>query len=148
MTPSGSLHWAVSVALTAAPSAPSPPKTGCRATASTVCLRIREDISGSAPTKVWALYDGRLFQTIKSPHIKPICRILEDRDGTFWLGTIVGSIIRYRPRQTPPLMRLSRVTTDQVYENVEDVCLSTVGQPVVFEYKGLSFSTHPPRHAL
>ena len=90
-----------------------------------------------------AQYDGRLFQTIKSPHIKPICRILEDRDGTFWLGTIVGSIIRYRPRQTPPLMRLSRVTTDQVYENVEDVCLSTVGQPVVFEYKGLSFSTHP-----
>ena len=90
-----------------------------------------------------ALYDGRLFQTIKSPHIGPVCRILEDRDGTFWLGTIVGSIIRYRPRQTPPLMRLSRVTTDQVYENVEEVCLSTVGQPVVFEYKGLSFSTHP-----
>ena len=90
-----------------------------------------------------ALYDGRLFQTIQSPHIGPVCRILEDRDGTFWLGTIVGSIIRYRPRQTPPLIRLIRVITDQVYENVEDVCLSTVGQQVIFEYKGLSFSTHP-----
>ena len=92
-------------------------------------------------------YDGRLFQTIKSPHIGPVCRILEDRDGTFWLGTVVGSIIRYRPRQTPPLIRLTRVATDQVYENLEDVCSSTVGQPVVFEYKGLSFST-PPRDML
>ena len=90
-----------------------------------------------------AQYDGRLFQTIQSPHIGPVCRILEDRDGTFWLGTVVGSIIRYRPRQTPPRIRVTEVITDQVYENVEDICLSTVGQPVVFEYKGLSFSTHP-----
>ena len=90
-----------------------------------------------------ALYDGRLFQTIKSPHIGPVCRILEDRDGAFWLGTVVGSIIRYRPRQTPPLIRLIRITTDQVYENVAEVCSSTAGQPVVFEYKGMSFSTHP-----
>ncbi len=87
-------------------------------------------------------YDGQLFQTVQSPHIGPVCRILEDRDGTFWLGTTVGSIIRYRPQQTPPLIRLIRITTDQVYENVEDACSSTVGQPVVFEYKGLSFSTH------
>ena len=90
-----------------------------------------------------ALYDGRLFQTIKSPHIGSVCRILEDCDGTFWLGTVVGSIIRYRPRQTPPLMRVTGITTDQVYENVEEVCSSTAGQPVVFEYKGMGFSTHP-----
>lgn len=90
-----------------------------------------------------AQYDGRLFQTIKSPHIGAVCRILEDRAGTFWLGTVVGSIIRYQPRQTPPRIRLIRVTTDQVYENVEEVYLSTAGQPVIFEYKGLSFSTHP-----
>ncbi|MDE2741820.1 MAG: sigma 54-interacting transcriptional regulator, partial [Gemmatimonadota bacterium] len=89
-----------------------------------------------------ALYDGRLFQTIQSPHIGPVCRILEDRDGTFWLGTIVGSIIRYRPRQTSPQIRLIRVITDQVYQKT-DVCRSTVGQPVIFEYKDLSFSTHP-----
>ena len=94
-----------------------------------------------------ALYDGRLFQSIQSSHIGPVCRILEDRDGTFWLGTTVGSVIRYRPRQTPPRMRLIRVITDQVYESVADVCSSTVGQPVVFEYKGLSFST-PPRDML
>ena len=90
-----------------------------------------------------AQYDGRLFQIINSPHIGLVCRILEDRDGTFWFGTVAGSIIRYRPRQTPPRIRLIRVTTDQVYENLAEVCSSTVGQPVVFEYKGLSFSTHP-----
>ena len=87
-------------------------------------------------------YDGRLFQTIKSPHIGPVCRIFEDRDGTFWLGTTVGSIIRYRPQQNPPLIRLIRVITDQVYQKA-DVCRSTVGQPVIFEYKDLSFPTHP-----
>ena len=90
-----------------------------------------------------AQYDGQLFQTIQSPHIDPVCRILEDRDGAFWFGTTVGSVIRYRPRQTPPRIRLIRVITDQVYENLEEVCSSTVGQPVVFEYKGLGFSTHP-----
>ena len=90
-----------------------------------------------------AQYDGRLFQTIKSPHIGPVCRILEDRDGTFWFGTVVGSVIRYRPRQTSPLIRLIQVTTDQIYESPKEVCRTTVGQQVVFEYKGLSFSIHP-----
>ena len=94
-----------------------------------------------------ALCDGRLFQAIKSPHIGPVCRIFEDRDGTFWLGTVVGSVIRYRPRQTPPRIRLIRVTTDQVYETVADGCQATVGQPVVFEYKGIGFAT-PPRDML
>ena len=87
-------------------------------------------------------YDGRLFQTINSPHIGPVCRILEDRDGTFWFGTVPGSVIRYRLRQTPPRIRLLQVIADQVYENpAEEVLLSTTDQQVIFEYKGLSFST-------
>ena len=94
-----------------------------------------------------AQYDGQVFQTIKAPHIGPVCRIFEDRDGTFWFGTVVGSVIRYRPRQTSPRIRLTRVTTDQVYETLADGCSSTVGQPVVFEYKGLGFAT-PPRDML
>jgi len=87
-------------------------------------------------------YDGRLFQTIKSPHIGLVCRILEDRDGTFWFGTAIGSVIRYRLRQTPPRIRLLQVMAGQVYEHpAEDVILSTTDQQVTFEYKGLSFST-------
>ena len=87
-------------------------------------------------------YDGRLFQTINSPHIGLVCRILEDRDGTFWFGTVLGSVIRYRLRQTPPRIRLLQVIADQVYEDpAEEVILSTTDQQVIFEYKGLSFST-------
>ncbi len=88
-------------------------------------------------------YDGLLFQTIKSPHIGPVLQILEDRDGTFWFGTALGSLVRYRLRQIPPIVRLIQVVVDQVYENLEEVILSTTDQQVIFEYKGLSFSTHP-----
>ena len=90
-----------------------------------------------------AHYDGQLFQTINSPHIGSVCRIFEDRDGTFYFGTIMGSIIRYRLRQTPPQIRLLQVIADKVYENSKEVIVSTAGQQVIFEYKGLSFSTHP-----
>ena len=88
-------------------------------------------------------FDGQLFQTINSPHIEPVCRILEDRGGTFYFGTILGSIIRYRQRQTSPRIRLLQVIADHVYEDLEEVIVSTAEQQVIFEYKGMSFSTHP-----
>ena len=88
-------------------------------------------------------YDGQFFQTIKLPHIGSVCQILEDRDGTFWFGTTLGSIIRYRQRQTPPQIRLLKVIADEVYEDLEESIVSTTEQQVIFEYKGLSFSTHP-----
>ena len=87
--------------------------------------------------------DGQLFQTINSPRIGPVCQILEDRDGAFWFGTVQNSLVRYRPRQTPPTVRLLQVVADKIYENPEEVIVSTAGQQVFFEYKGLSFSTHP-----
>ena len=88
-------------------------------------------------------FDGQLFQTINSPHIGPVCRILEDRDGTFYFGTILGSIIRYRQRQTSPRIRLQQVIADKVYEDLEEIIVSTAGHQVIFEYKSMSFSTHP-----
>ena len=88
-------------------------------------------------------YDGQLFQTIKLPHIGPVSQILEDRDGTFWFGTALNSLVRYRLRQNPPVIRLLQVTADQVYENLKEGILSTTEQSVIFEYKGMSFSTHP-----
>ncbi|MCY3870220.1 MAG: sigma 54-interacting transcriptional regulator [Gemmatimonadetes bacterium] len=87
-----------------------------------------------------AHYDGQLFQTIKSPYIGSVSQILEDRDGNFWFGTVQSSLVRYRQRQTSPQIRLLQVNADHVYENI---ILSTAGQQVIFEYKGLSFSTHP-----
>ena len=88
-------------------------------------------------------YDGQLFQTINSPHIGPVCRIFEDRDGTFYFGTLMGSIIRYRLRQTSPRIRLQQVIADKVYEDLNEGIVSKTDQNVIFEYKGLSFSTHP-----
>ena len=88
-------------------------------------------------------YDGQYFQTINSPHIGSVSQILEDRDGAFWLGTTLGSIIRYRQRQTLPQIRLLQVIADQVYENLQEGIVSKTDQNVIFEYKGMSFSTHP-----
>ena len=88
-------------------------------------------------------YNGRHFQIIKSPHIGLVCHIFEDRDGNFWFGTVQGTIIRYRLRQATPVVRLLQIVADQVYENPQDIIVSTTDQHVTFEYKGLSFSTHP-----
>ena len=88
-----------------------------------------------------AHYDGQLFQTINSSHIGPVCQIFEDRDGNFWFGTILGSIIRYRLRQTLPRIRLLQVIADKIYENSEEVIVSKTEQNVIFEYKGLSVFT-------
>ena len=87
--------------------------------------------------------DGQLFQTINSPHIGPVCQILEDRDGTFWFGTVQNTLVRYRQQKTPPQIRLIQVIADEVYEDLQEDILSTTDQNVIFEYKGLSFSTHP-----
>lgn len=88
-----------------------------------------------------AHYNGQLFQTINSPHIGPVFRILEDRDGSFWFGTVLGSIIRYRQLKTPPRIRMLQVVADQVYENLEEDIVSPAAQQVIFEYRGMSFST-------
>ena len=90
-----------------------------------------------------AHYNGQLFQTIKSPHIGPVLQILEDRDGNFWFGTLSKSLVHYRQQKTPPQIRLLQVIADKVYENLKEGIVSTADQHVIFEYKGLSFSTHP-----
>ena len=86
-------------------------------------------------------YDGRLFQTIKSSHIGPVYQILEDRDGTFYFGTVLNALVRYRRQKNPPQIRLFQVVADQVYENPQDVITCTTDQQVIFEYRGQSFST-------
>ena len=88
-------------------------------------------------------YDGQLFQTIKSSHIGPVLKILEDRDGAFYFGTAQNTLVRYRQRQTTPRVRLLQVVADQVYENPQNIIVSTTDQQMTFEYKGMSFSTHP-----
>ncbi len=86
------------------------------------------------------------WQTYSIPDGLPSVRIqhiAEDSDGYLWFGTIQNTLVRYRPRQTPPTVRLLQVIADKVYENLKEVVSSTPDQNVTFEYKGLSFSTHP-----
>ena len=90
-----------------------------------------------------AHYNGQLFQTIKSPHIGPVLQILEDRAGDFWFGTAQNTLVRYRQRQTTPRVRLLQVVAGQVYESPKEIIVSTTDQQMTFDYKGLSFSTHP-----
>ena len=88
-------------------------------------------------------YDGQLFQTIKSPHIGPVLQILEDRDRAFWFGTVQNTVVRYRQQKKSPQIRLIQVVAGQVYENLQEGIVSTIDQDIIFEYKGMSFSTHP-----
>ena len=88
-------------------------------------------------------YNGQLFQTIKSPHIGQVLKILEDRDGAFWFGTAQNILLRYRQRHIPPQVRLIQVVAGRVYENLKEDIVSTMEQDIIFEYRGLSFSTHP-----
>ncbi len=44
-------------------------------------------------------------------------------------------------KKNPPQIRLLQVVADQVYENPEDIILCTTDQQVIFEYRGLSFTT-------
>jgi len=93
-----------------------------------------------------AHYDGQAFQTIYSPHIGPTLRIVQARDGSFWLAT-VSSVVRYTPGRTPPRVRVLRTIADQVYQDVESVEVTAISRQVIFEYKGMSCRTHP-RHML
>ena len=88
-------------------------------------------------------FDGQLFQTIKSLHIGPVLQIIEDRDGAFWFGTVQNTVVRYRQQKKPPQIRLIQVVAGQVYENLKEGIVSTIDQDIIFEYKSLSFSTHP-----
>ena len=107
---------------------------------------LREDQQGHlwiGTNRGVAHYDGQFFQTINSPHIGPVWQILEGRDGALWFGTVQNTLVRYRRQKTPPQIRLLQVIADEVYENPQEDIVSTTDQQVIFEYKGLSFSTHP-----
>jgi len=59
-------------------------------------------------------YDGHIFQTIRSPHIKSTNAIIQDRRNRFWFGTING-VIRYTIDPTPPDVRILHVVADRIY---------------------------------
>ena len=87
-------------------------------------------------------YDGQYFQTIRSPHLSSVTSIIEDHSGHFWFAAL-HHVVRYTPSVTPPKIRILRVLADQTYEDVEHIEISSETHQIIFEYKGMSFRTHP-----
>ena len=91
-------------------------------------------------------FDGQRFQTVRSPYLTSVTAIVEDRDGYFWFAAL-HHVVRYAPGDVAPKCRVRRVIADQVYQNPERVELATEYHQVIFEYKGISYRTHP-KHML
>jgi len=87
-------------------------------------------------------YDGQIFQTILSPHIGLTRKIIESSDGSLWFAT-GPNLLRYTPGHFPPKIRMLQITTDQVYRQVDDTPITSTAHQVTFEYRGMSFRTHP-----
>ena len=92
-------------------------------------------------------YDGQVFQTLThrdglaSNSVEQA--MIQDRDGDIWISTENG-LTRYRPPAPwPPPVFIEAVVVDRRYEGVTELAIpSTVGL-TVFEFRGISFKTHP-----
>jgi DNA-binding NtrC family response regulator/streptogramin lyase len=87
-------------------------------------------------------HDGHVFQTIRSSYIGPSNAIVEDRRGHFWFATLQG-LVRYQPNTLTPRARMTQVIADRIYSGEAPLHFSTSTPQAIFEYKGLSFRTHP-----
>ena len=87
-------------------------------------------------------YDGHIFQTIRSPHIKSTNAIIQDRRNRFWFGTING-VIRYTIDPTPPDVRILHVVADRIYNLSGSIDIYVSNPQITFEYTGLGFRTEP-----
>lgn len=91
-------------------------------------------------------YDGKVFQALNNLTSSSVWTLYEDREGRIWMETRPYCTY-YRPLEIPPLVRVLRVVADRIYEGEAAVECTVSKEPVVFEFKGLSFRTHP-RHML
>ncbi|MBI2505017.1 MAG: sigma 54-interacting transcriptional regulator, partial [Candidatus Latescibacteria bacterium] len=87
-------------------------------------------------------YDGSIFQTIRASCLGPANRIIEDRGGQFWFATGNG-VTCYMATRIPPRIRIHSVIADRIYQGVEKVTITAATRQLMFEYKGISFRTHP-----
>jgi transcriptional regulator with AAA-type ATPase domain/ligand-binding sensor domain-containing protein len=87
-------------------------------------------------------YDGQRFQTIRSPLLSSVTSIVEDHNGHLWFAAL-HHVVRYQPSTTPPKCRIVRVLADQWYKSTDQVEITADNHQVIFEYKGMSFRTHP-----
>ena len=90
-------------------------------------------------------YDGLVFQSLsrKDGLVHDTIRhILQARHGELWIGT-EGGLTRYRPRHTPPAVRVTDVVADRRYGPVPEIHLPVSQKLLAFEFRGWSWTTRP-----
>ena len=96
-----------------------------------------------------SIYDGLVFQTVSRRDglvSDGAGRIIQDASGDIWIGSDAG-VTRYRPRHTPPTIRIGDVVGHRRFGAVAEVRVPTTQDLLVFEFQGGSFTTPPERMA-
>jgi len=94
-------------------------------------------------------YDGRVFQTLLQRDgllHDGVHQVVQAKSGDYWIGTETG-FIRFRPRLSPPGIRLSRIFADREYPLTETVKISAEQDYLAFEFRGSSLKTRPNQMA-
>ena len=63
--------------------------------------------------------------------------------GTIYVITTIGGLVRYRPGDTPPPVEISDVTTDRRQGRVAAASMSSATALAAFEFRATSFKTRP-----
>ena len=85
---------------------------------------------------------GDIFQVVRSSRTAPTTRIVQEPDGSYWFATQDG-LVRYCRSDSPPRVQVLRLIADQVWPHPTAVEVPASARQVVFEFKGMSFRTHP-----
>ena len=95
------------------------------------------------------IFDGLVFQTLLKRDglaSDQVLQLLPRPNGDLWINTAEG-VIRYRPQQTPPPVRIVNVVAEREYGPVDEIELASTRSFVAFEFRGRSFKTDPDRMA-
>ena len=94
-----------------------------------------------------ARYDGLVMQSLSQSDgllNDEITAITQDRQGHMWIGT-AGGLTRYRPRDTPPVVRFKGIIADRDYGPVDELAISESQQYIAFDFIGISWTTPTDR---
>jgi sugar lactone lactonase YvrE len=88
-------------------------------------------------------FDGLVCQSLSRktglPH-DSVQDILQDRNGDMWFAT-EGGVTRYRPRHSPPEVRITAVIADRQYGEVHSLTVPASQKALIFEFQGSSLTT-------
>jgi len=90
-------------------------------------------------------YDGRVFQSLlKRDGLvhDAVHQVSEGRNGDYWIAT-EGGFTRFRPRISPPGIRITQIIADRDFPPLEEIRLPASQDYLAFQFRGTSFKTRP-----